>query len=242
MKAEEKERAIALRKEGKTYNEILSEVPVAKSTLSLWLREVGLSTVQKQTITEKRIQAQARGAAARHTARVNSESHEMDLGIKEIGTMTNRELFLVGVALYWGEGSKQKSHSSSTSLEIVNMDVRLHRTFLAWLSLIGVAREELRADLYVHEDRAKEAESFRKWWQEELQIPVTGIYLKKGSRTTNRKNTGSLYRGLLKIKVRASSLLNRRMNGWIQGIAASVGDGVIGNTSAFGAEDSRIVP
>ncbi len=38
----EKEKAIALRKQGKTYSEILAKIPVAKSTLSLWLHDVGL--------------------------------------------------------------------------------------------------------------------------------------------------------------------------------------------------------
>ena len=32
-----------LRREGMTYSEILKIIPVAKSTISLWLREVGLS-------------------------------------------------------------------------------------------------------------------------------------------------------------------------------------------------------
>ena len=54
-KREEKEKAINLRKEGKTYSEILSVVPVAKSTLSLWLHSTKLAKKQKQRITEKRL-------------------------------------------------------------------------------------------------------------------------------------------------------------------------------------------
>jgi orotate phosphoribosyltransferase-like protein len=33
-----KNKAVSLRKQGKTYSEILKEIKVAKSTLSLWLR------------------------------------------------------------------------------------------------------------------------------------------------------------------------------------------------------------
>ena len=36
----EKRRAIQLRKQGQTYGEIVKQIKVAKSTLSLWLREV----------------------------------------------------------------------------------------------------------------------------------------------------------------------------------------------------------
>jgi len=63
MKADEQKRAIGFRKKGLTYNEILKRVPVAKSTLSLWLREVGLAKRQRQRLTEKRKAAQLRGTA-----------------------------------------------------------------------------------------------------------------------------------------------------------------------------------
>ena len=52
-KREEKEKAIKLRKQGKTYSEILSVVPVAKSTLAIWLQSVSLGKKQKQRITKK---------------------------------------------------------------------------------------------------------------------------------------------------------------------------------------------
>ena len=42
-KKKEKAKAIRLRRKGKSYNEILEKVPVAKSTLSRWLRDVSLA-------------------------------------------------------------------------------------------------------------------------------------------------------------------------------------------------------
>lgn len=53
QKIEEKKKAIELRKQGLSYREILEQIPVAKSSLSLWLRSVGLSKKQKQRLTEK---------------------------------------------------------------------------------------------------------------------------------------------------------------------------------------------
>lgn len=49
----EKLKAIKLRREGLSYREILRYVPVAKSTLSLWLRDVGLAKRQTQRLTKK---------------------------------------------------------------------------------------------------------------------------------------------------------------------------------------------
>src|SRR5207247_3622548 len=48
----ERERAIELRRHGLSYREIRAQVPVAKSTLSLWLRQVGLANAQRQRLAD----------------------------------------------------------------------------------------------------------------------------------------------------------------------------------------------
>jgi hypothetical protein len=91
-----KEKAVALRKKGKTYSEILRIIPVAKSTLSEWLREVGLSISQQQNITEKRKAAQRRGAVARRTQRQKLQASIFAESAAEIRSISNRELWLIG--------------------------------------------------------------------------------------------------------------------------------------------------
>ena len=95
-----KQKAINFRRQGKTYSEILKEIPVAKSTLSLWLRDVGLSIAQKQNITEKRQQAQKRGADAQRNKRIKKQTSIVETAQAEIGKMSLRELWLVGIALH----------------------------------------------------------------------------------------------------------------------------------------------
>ena len=56
-KLKEKQKAIKFRRKGLSYSEILKKIPVAKSTLSLWLRTVRLAKRQKQRLTEKRLAA-----------------------------------------------------------------------------------------------------------------------------------------------------------------------------------------
>src|SRR3989338_8269755 len=48
-----KELALKLRTEGLSYQEIAQKVPVAKSTISLWVRNVPLTTVQRKRLNEK---------------------------------------------------------------------------------------------------------------------------------------------------------------------------------------------
>ncbi len=96
----EKNKAILLRKSGKTYSEILKVVPVAKSTLSIWLREVGLSKTQKQLITKKRLDSALRGAMIRKKQRLDISSEIFSKSEREIGKLSKREFWLIGTALY----------------------------------------------------------------------------------------------------------------------------------------------
>lgn len=90
-KLKEREHAIELRRQGLTYSEILKRVPVAKSTLSVWLGEVQLTTKQQQRITEKKRSAMLRGAQARRAQRLSSSKLIFSSAHKRIGVV-----FLLG--------------------------------------------------------------------------------------------------------------------------------------------------
>lgn len=222
-KLAEREKAIELRGRGYTYSEILKEVPVAKSTLSLWLRSEKLSKRQVQRITEKRRAAQLRGAAARKYQRLTSANIISADAQKRVGKLNKRELWLIGAALYWAEGSKQLPHMVSTGVLFGNSDPRMLRVFLAWLRHMHIPDSMIYFELYVHETRRTHAESFRKWWAKQLSIStnrINSVYYKKGNVKTKRKNIGDLYHGLLRIKVRSSTALNRHITGVVEGVAS----------------------
>lgn len=245
MKVGERQRAIALRRKGKTYSEILAEIPVAKSTLSEWLKSVQLAKSQKQRVTKKRKEAALRGAEMRRQARLGEIELFERQGSVEVDAISARDLWLIGIALYWAEGSKQYAHSPSTGVTFNNSDPRMIKVFMMWLEKMKVPTSALRFELYVHETRKSETEFFKRWWIRELSLKpqqLNRVYFKKGNPKTKRKNTTDLYRGLIRIKVGSSTTLNRKISGWVRGIVASLGSGVIGNTPAFGAGDSRIVP
>lgn len=220
---EPKAKAIALRREGKTYKEIQRIVPVAKSTLSLWLRSVGLAKRQQQRISEKRLKAARKGADIRRSQRIREKEILRQSGVIDIGPLSERDRWLVGIALHWAEGSKQSSRSPSAGVVFGNMDSSMIRTYLLWLRQLGVQDSDLVFELYLHAARASEAKNFVTWWSKEIKVPEANIktYFKQGSSSTNRTNTGDLYHGLMRIKVKGSTSLNRRIHGWFEGIASS---------------------
>lgn len=217
----QKAKAIELRKNGHTYNEILSVVPVAKSTLSLWLRSVSLSNKQHQRITEKKLASAQRGADARkHIREVQtSEFHTKASG--EIGRISKRELFLIGTALYWAEGSKQKAHNVSQPVVFMNSDPVMIRLILGWFYAIGVAKEKIVLSVYIHDNQKHRIAEVVSFWSRTTGFPRTDcstVYYKRHIPKPNR-HVPETYNGSLRVAIRQSTDLSRIIGGWIQGIA-----------------------
>lgn len=216
-KLEEREQAIDLRRKGRTYSEILQEVKVAKSTLSVWLGKVGLTEKQQQRITDKKLAAMRRGGAARRAQRL-TKTHELQREARvQLKKYRAEALFIVGLALYWAEGSKQKEWSVSQGVAFSNMDVRTHQVVLSWIErYLGLARSELTYELYLH--TTSSASRARQYWSTQLLVPPGRIrlYLKRAERKTVRHNTADTYFGVLRIRVPKSTDTNRIIAAWIE--------------------------
>lgn len=219
-KLKEKEAAIELRKKGLSYNEILRKVPVAKSSLSLWLKDVGLAKAQKQRLTEKKLAAMKRGWEAVHRKKVLITEKIKGEARDEIGKLSERELWLIGVALYWSEGHKEKDKGSLVRLG--NSDPRMIGTFLKWLyEICKIKKEDIIFRIYLHETSENRLEEVKMYWSKITGFPkehFEKITWKKNKIKTKRKNIGKDYYGLLDISVRGSINLNRKIQGWIDGI------------------------
>lgn len=200
-----KTKAAALRKQGLSYSEILAQIPVAKSTLSLWLRDVGLAKRQ-----------------ARKDARVRATELIMREVAKDIGAISRRELFLMGVMSYWAEGAKEKEYRPSADIQFSNSDADMVRLFLRWLdNILQVSKQDVYFDLYVHINHKHRITEIIQFWADKTSYPTayfTHVYFKKHSPKTNRFNIGPTYYGLVKVRVRASTSLARRIAGWTSGV------------------------
>ncbi|OGZ01869.1 MAG: hypothetical protein A2946_02960 [Candidatus Liptonbacteria bacterium RIFCSPLOWO2_01_FULL_53_13] len=222
MKEGLKQKAIALRKEGLSYSEILLQVPVAKSTLGLWLHSVELAKHQKQRLTEKKLLSAMRGGEARREQRIFKTRQIYEQAHRELGKISKRELWLIGVALHWAEGSKEKEGRPGIGVMFTNSDHRMIYFFLMWLQVIcNVPKDQIYFDIYIHDTKRTEMDEIRNFLATVTGYPPSSfqhIYFKKSKIKTNRTNTGNLYHGVVKIRVRTSSSLNRKIDGLIDGI------------------------
>ena len=221
-KIEEKNKAIELRKQGLSYKEILEQISVAKSSLSLWLRNVGLSKKQKQRLTKKKIASALRGALSRKNQRLDIVKRISGAAKDEIGKINKRELWLIGATLYWAEGSKQKEHNVSQVVKFSNSDPRAIRFFLKWLRVIcEISRKDIYFRIALHENSTNKLTEVKVYWSKVTGFPLDcfqKIDWKKNKINTKRKNVGQNYFGLLNVSVRKSTNFNRKISGWIEGI------------------------
>ncbi|PJE95697.1 hypothetical protein CUT44_22325 [Streptomyces carminius] len=218
-KTEMRERARALRRAGRTYDEIVAELGVAKSSVSLWVRDLPKPPTPPERLYRMR---EARWAPHRRARDIKRQQTKL-AAANEIGRMTDRDLFLVGVGLYWAEGAKSRPPRMQESVVFVNSDPLMIEVYLAWLALLGVEPERLRFRLMIHE--SADVSAVERYWADLVGVEVADLdktTLKKHNPVTVRKNTGEDYRGCLVVRVRNGADLYRRIEGWWYGMAVEV--------------------
>ncbi len=215
----DRERARILRLNGQTYKQIQAALGVSKSTLSMWLRDLPHPEPN-------------RAAHAAHMHRVRSvRTNELRTVQKaeayaEVGSISDRELMLLGVALYWAEGAKDKPYSRRETVDFINSDPGMIRLFLRWLDLMGVSHERRRYRVSIHE--SGDVAAAEEHWRSVIGRPdveFCPVTLKRHNPRTVRKQIGDDYHGCLNVKVLQSSSIYRRVDGWWRGILAAHGAG-----------------
>ncbi|MDO8659855.1 MAG: helix-turn-helix domain-containing protein [Candidatus Parcubacteria bacterium] len=226
-KEKEKEYAIKLRKEGKTYSEILGIVQVARSTLSIWLKEAKLSKPEEQKFTEAKRLASLRGGQAKKKQRIEKQNRIFLEARSKIKTLSEYEFFLIGVVLYWAEGTKEKEYRPGSQVAFSNMDPKMIILFLKWLDKIcKIPKYMIGFEIMIHVSHRERIEEVRQFWSKMTGFDVNNfskVYFKNSKiKKTNRKNTGEKYHGVLKIKVKRSSDLVRKIASWSETIFEEV--------------------
>jgi len=226
-KTVQKAEAIELRKKGLSYSEILDEIHVSGSSLSLWLHNVNLKNEHKLRLIEKGDAARRLGSATLKRMRIMRTKEIVERSRLEIGNLSKNDLMLIGVSLHWAEGSKQKENDPSKEVVFSNSDPRMIKIYLKWLNeCLGIHPGEIVFEIYIHETHKKSIAELASYWSKVTEFPIlkfSKVYFKKNKVHSFRKNRGLNYSGVLRISVRKSTDLNRKIMGWIEGICLQSG-------------------
>ncbi|MGW6294832.1 hypothetical protein [Streptomyces sp. NPDC055058] len=214
-------RARELRLQGWTYDRIQVELGCSKGSISLWVRD--LPKPERRDPTE-----QARLAARKrweHELAVRDEQRRRtkETAAREIGAMSDRDLFIAGVSLYWAEGAKDKPYDRRENVLFVNSDPGVIRLYLAWLLLLGVEPERVRYRVMIH--MTADVEGAKRYWADLVGVDASCFQkttIKKHNPKTVRKNVGETYHGCLVIRVSQGADLYRRIEGWWAGMLSGI--------------------
>jgi transposase len=234
-------RARELRGQGLDYEEIAAALGVAKSSISLWVRDLPAPGRLSYAECRRRSTDGARRYwDAERPARDAVRAAERAAAAGQITGLTDRELLIAGAIAYWCEGAKSKPHQRDERVIFMNSDPSLIRFFLRFLEAAGTPRTDLSFRICIHDSAdVGAAETF---W-----IEVTGARpeqfrpptLKRHNPATQRKNVGEGYHGCLRIQVRRSSGLYRKIEGWA---AAVMTETTMGKLSSRRAVDDGVTP
>jgi transposase len=212
-----------LRTLGMDLEEIAAQLGVAKSSASLWVRDMPIPA--RLSYEERRSRAAAgvdRYWEAERPVREARRAAERDAAALEISDLTEREILIAGSVAYWCEGAKNKPYSRRDRVVFINSDPALIGFFLRFLDAAGVSRGDLVYRLQIHE--SADVEAAQRFWMEftgaspdQFRRPT----LKTHNPRTVRKNVGDQYRGCLRIDVRRSGGVYRKIEGWMSAITTS---------------------
>jgi len=132
-------------------------------------------------------------------------------------------MFLCGVVLYWAEGFKHKDESG---LGLATSDPRMAKFYLKWLEkCLGILKEELILKVTVNQSHKYRIDEIECFWSKELGVPKADFRKPFYQKTKWKKNyeNKSEYYGVVRIRVRRSLDVLRKMRGWLEGIATIKG-------------------
>lgn len=220
-KKQQKEQIIALRKRGFSYSEIKNKFPVSKSTLTAWLKDVKISETRRRELRRRSIRGLLKGAEQKKMRRIAETSVIHSSAMQDIKAISKREMWLMGITLYWACGLEEKEHRAGLGVRFSNSDPFIIKLFLEWLAQVGnIQKREIGFDLYLHESKRVMREEIISYWVRAIGFPrayFSHIYFQK-NKVKRKQTLRKTNYGLMRVRVKASSLLARQITGWIRGI------------------------
>lgn len=218
MKNKEKNLAIKLRENGLSLNEIKRKLNVSKSSVSLWVRDVALTYEQKQELSKKGVKKEI--IEKRRETRLKRENNRKQIIIDkakgEIFKLSKKELWISGIALYWGEGAK----TIRSGVQFSNADPRAIKFMMRFFKkCCKVPKNKFRGHIFLHSHLNNN--KAKRYWHSISGIPLSQFYKtsQQQSKSSKRKKDNLPF-GTFVIQI-CNTELFLKIKGWIEGISGT---------------------
>lgn len=224
----DKNKALKLRLQGRSYNEMNKILGIPKATLSDWFRYLELPEKAKERIKNRVYEKSVLGLIKRNKLQTHiAEQRARKIrktAKREIKKLSKKELLLIGASLYWAEGYKRPIVKNGKvrayhPVSMTNSDPSLIKIFLRFLREVCVVPEEkITANLRIYEHQNENY--LLEFWSK-----LTGIdynrfekfYYGVSKSSLGKRPFNILPYGTIQIRIHNSGLFHKIM-GWIEGL------------------------
>jgi hypothetical protein len=204
LKTDERQKAREMRERGCSVKEIASTLAVARSSVSLWVRDIELGPEQRAALI-LRSRLGPIIAGERKAAR----AREIRRGYQQEGRRLARERgtsYAAGCMLYWAEGSKARN-----SVQLVNADPEVLVYFAEFLrEHFDVADDAMSVSCNLFADHEERQRSIEEFWLERLRLPRACLRksaINNYSKYSQKKRTNKLPYGTCSLRVHSTRIV-----------------------------------
>lgn len=214
-----------LRMEGFSLHQIQEMTSIPISTIAMWVATINLSEEQQNKLKKRAQEALQRGRVKAQEKKKEEAKAMQEIliskGKNEVRELNFRDTFLIGVALYWAEGFKNKHEHR---LGFCNSDPNMIRFYLNWLEKsLKINKSDMVLRLTINDSYKDKTQEIQKYWSEITKIPLHQFTKPFYQHTLWRKQyTNKNYKGVLRIHVKNSLTLLLKMKGWIIGLTENL--------------------
>jgi hypothetical protein len=211
-----KQKAQELRKKGLSIKAIEKKLNVSRSSVSLWVRNIKLTKEQLEKLYLNKKTGGLKGSiiAAMNKIKKREKLTKklIEEGKKEVGKLSKRDRFILGIALYFAEGTK-----ADKNVSFCNSDPKAIKFMVNWFTeFCQVPLEKFRCNIYLHDNL--DEEKAKKYWSFLTKIPLSQFrknYIVKSKKKRFRKTVNPY--GVFRITI-SDVNLHRKIMGWISGV------------------------
>lgn len=218
----QKSQALKLRKQGKTIPEIAKLLKVSKGSVSSWVKEVILSKKAQHILYVNKMRGSYKGrligALLNKNKKIKIQDTLREEALKNLCSLSDRDLLILGIGLFWGEGNKKGSR-----FIFANSDVQMILVMMFFLEkCMNIQKADMYISIQINEEHKKRTKEIIDFWSKKLKIDkskILGPYFIKGKSKKVYLNSVK-YFGIARLQVRKSSVLQYRILGYIRGLTA----------------------